>query len=144
MASAVINARFASPSFIFNEWGNERIIHHASVLKLSFPFARRRHEVLTAAAAETAEVGERRRVRGRDPQPNIGVRRAGAAQELVDVVVDAAGRLPFAVHRHVRLDARVPAGVDAAPGRLLRGPLARPQGRSAGGGRECERKSKSR
>jgi len=132
-----------SPSLIFNEQGNKRIIHHAGVLNLAFPFARRRHEVLAAAAAataEAAEIGEQRcRVRRRDSQPNIGVRRAGAAQDLVDVVVDAAGRLPFAVHRYVRLDARVPAGVDAAPSRLLR----RPQDRLGGQARMREKEQES-
>lgn len=84
----------------------------------------RRHEVFAAAAtaaAEAAEVGEqRRRIHGRHPQPNVAVRHAGATQGFVDVVVDARTRLPFAIHRHVRLDARVPTRVNVAPGRLLR------------------------
>lgn len=85
---------------------------------------RRRHEVFTAAAATAAEaekIGkQRRRFRGRGPQPNVALCHAGATQKLVDVVVDTDDRLPLAVHRHVRLDAGVPPSVDAAPGRLLR------------------------
>lgn len=101
------------------------------------------HEVLAAAAAaaaEAEEVGEQRRgINGRD----VAVRRAGATQDLVDVVVDAGRRLPFAVHRDVRLDAGVPAGVDAAPGRLLRSPV-RERGGLRGRNRERGRREKMR
>lgn len=92
------------------------------------------HEVLPAAAtaaAETEEVGEQRRgIHGRD----VAVRCPGATQDLVDIVVDAGHRLPLAIHRYVRLDAGVPAGIDAAPGRLLRSSTA-----SAGPAREKQR-----
>lgn len=89
----------------------------------------------TTAAAEAEEVGEqRRRIDGRD----VAVCRAGATQDLVDVVLDAGPRLPFAIHRHVRLDAGISVGVDAPPGRLLRSPSA-----SAGPARE-KRKRKER
>lgn len=84
--------------------------------------AYRRHEVLTAAAAtaaEAEEVGERRRVRRRDPQPDVAAPVLLYGTEELVGVVDAGG-LSFAVHRNVRLDARVPARVDAAPDRLLK------------------------
>lgn len=92
------------------------------VLTVASLSAYRRHEVLTAAAAtaaEAEEVGERRRVRRRDPQSDVATPVVlHRAQGLVGVI--DAGGLPLAVHRNVRLDARVPARVDAAPGRLLK------------------------